>query len=79
MAIKNEKDFPLCKKCDFAEVDFELRKHEIKCADCQFEYAFNNLKSETFNQIQKILLPLVKFLNKTLIKINEWLRRNNGN
>jgi hypothetical protein len=76
MAIKNENEFPLCKKCDFAEIDFEIRKNSIQCAGCQFNYVLNGLKSETLNPMQKILLPFIRFLNKIMKKTDNWIRRN---
>ena len=74
--IKNEKEFPLCEKCEFSKTDFEYRKTSTQCAGCQLNYALDNLKSEIFNPIQKILLPLVKILNKIMLKTNDLVRRN---
>lgn len=64
MTIKNEKDFPLCKDCDFSDIDFELRKDEMKCALCQCDY-----------YLKELLVPIVKFANVILEKLNNLLRR----
>lgn len=64
MAIKNEKDFPLCKDCILCDIDFELRKNNITCAKCQLSF-----------YTKELFLPIVKVLNKILEKINNWLRR----
>jgi hypothetical protein len=71
-------DFPLCKDCDFSDIDFEIRKNSMQCSGCQFNYALNEFKTEALNPIQKILLPFIRFLNKIMIKTDNWIRRNNG-